>query len=68
MPNIAIRAFTERQELIENGSLILCGTETEDILRAYETAIKMNVDWDDIPDYFKSNVSDTVIKILVGKI
>jgi len=66
-PCIAIRAFTERQELVENGSLILCGTDTEDILRAYNVACKMSTDWDDIPDYMKLNVSDTVVKILTGK-
>jgi UDP-N-acetylglucosamine 2-epimerase len=67
-PCVQIRQFTERQELVENGSLILSGTETEDILRAYNTAITMNTDWADIPDYFKLNVSDTVVRILTGKI
>ena len=65
---VAIRAFTERQELIENGSLILSGTDTDDILRAYEIAMEMDTQWPDIPDYFKLNVSDTVIRILTGKI
>jgi UDP-N-acetylglucosamine 2-epimerase (non-hydrolysing) len=66
-PCVAIRAFTERQELLENGSLILSGTGTMDILRAYNTAISMNTEWQDLPDYFKTNVSDTVIKLLIGK-
>jgi len=64
---VAIRAFTERQELIENGSLILAGTETEDIIRAYNVALHMSTDWKDLEDYFKTNVSDTVIRILTSR-
>jgi UDP-N-acetylglucosamine 2-epimerase (non-hydrolysing) len=68
VPSVSIREFTERQELIENGSTILCGTDTEEIIRAYYTAINMSTDWKDLADYSKSNVSDTVVRILLGKV
>ena len=67
VPSIVVRDFIERQELIDNGSVILCGTKTDDIIRAYETAKSLSTDWADIDDYFNTNVSDTVIKLLIGR-
>lgn len=67
VPTIVLRDTTERQELMENGSLILAGTKTEDILRAYKSIDKMKQSWNGIPDYDKENVSDTVIRLLLGQ-
>ena len=68
VPSVSIREFTERQELIEAGSTILCGTDTEEIIRAYYTATSMDTDWADLPDYHCNNVSDKVVRILLGKV
>jgi UDP-N-acetylglucosamine 2-epimerase (non-hydrolysing) len=67
VPTIVLRNTTERQELMENGSLILAGTRTEDILRAYESIGAMKQSWGKLDDYIKENVSDTVIRLLMGQ-
>lgn len=66
IPTIVLRNTTERQELMENGSLILAGTNTENILYAYQNIQEMKMDWDKLDDYSKLNVSDTVIRLLIG--
>lgn len=67
VPTIVLRNTTERQELMENGSLILAGTKTEDILRAYRSIKRLKQTWRGLPDYDKENVSDTVIRLLLGQ-
>jgi UDP-N-acetylglucosamine 2-epimerase (non-hydrolysing) len=67
VPTIVLRNTTERQELMENGSLILAGTKKADILRAYHSISKINQSWDALGDYNKENVSDTVIRLLLGQ-
>lgn len=66
-PCIVLRNTTERQELMECGSLILVGTKKEDILRAYHSIGEMIQPWLMDNDYFKVNVSDTVIRLLLGQ-
>ena len=66
VPTIVLRDTTERQELMENGSLILAGTRTEDILNAYSQIGKLTQSWGKLDDYVKENVSDTVIRLLLG--
>lgn len=66
-PCIVLRNTTERQELMECGSLILAGTNKEDILRAYHSIGEMKQGWSLDNDYFKLNVSDTVIRLLLGQ-
>jgi UDP-N-acetylglucosamine 2-epimerase (non-hydrolysing) len=66
-PCIVLRNTTERQELMESGSLILAGTKTEDIIRAYRSIGEMKQLWPVLEDYSKENVSDTVIRILMGQ-
>lgn len=67
VPTIVLRNTTERQELMENGSLILAGTWAEDIIRAYKSINKMNQRWNGLQDYDKENVSDIVIRLLLGQ-
>ena len=67
VPTIVLRNTTERQELMENGSLILAGTHKEDILRAYRGFNKMGQEGGGLDDYDKLNVSDTVIRFLLGQ-
>lgn len=67
VPTIVLRNTTERQELMENGTLILAGTHKEDILRAYYSIGKLQQPWRGLDDYDKENVSDTVIRLLLGQ-
>ena len=67
VPALTIRESTERQETIECGSNILCGTKTENILNAFDAVIKRKNKWYVPDDYLVENVSDTVINILLGK-
>jgi len=66
VPTIILRNTTERQELLENGTCILAGTKKEDILTAYYGIKKMTQRWEGLYDYDKLNVSDTVIRFLLG--
>ena len=67
VPTIVLRNTTERQELMENGTLILAGTKTEAILRAFKAIKDLPNDWSGLRDYDKVNVSDTVIRLLLGQ-
>ena len=66
IPNITLRDVTERPETIECGSNILCGAETDSIVRAAELAIAQPAAWTAPPEYMTDNVSQTVSKILLG--
>jgi UDP-N-acetylglucosamine 2-epimerase (non-hydrolysing) len=67
VPTIVLRNTTERQELMENGTLILAGTRKEDIIRAYISINKCTQNWNGLDDYDKVNVSDTVIRLFLGQ-
>jgi len=67
VPTLTIRESTERQETIECGSNILCGTKTENIIEAVCIIMKRNNKWYIPDDYLIENVSDTIINILIGK-
>ena len=67
VPYLTIRESTERQETIECGSTILCGTNKDVIVNAFNATMGQNRTWGVPNDYMVSNVSDTVIKILIGK-
>lgn len=66
IPNITLRDVTERPETIECGSNILCGAETDAIIRAAELAIAQPSNWTAPREYMADNVSHTVSKILLG--
>jgi len=66
-PNVIIRNSTERPEVIECGSNILSGTSCSDILNCTQTACDMNTGWDIPEGYEARDVSDRVIKILLGR-
>jgi len=67
VPSLTIRESTERQETIECGSNILCGTDTLQIIESFKIAMMRDNNWSVPDDYMVSNVSDTVINILIGK-
>jgi len=66
-PSITIRETTERQETIECGSNVLSGTNSDDILNAFNIMIERDNKWIAPRDYLVENVSDTVINILLGR-
>lgn len=66
IPNITLRDVTERPETIECGSNILCGAETDSIVRAAELAIAQPAAWTAPSEYLTDNVSQTVSKIVLG--
>lgn len=67
VPAIILRNTTERQELLEAGSCILSSTRKQDILTAYRGIRELRQQWPALPDYHKDNVSDTVVRLLLGK-
>ena len=67
VPSLIVRESTERQELIENGSSILTGINYDVMLRSYLNIENISDKWGKIDDYFCENVSDKVIRILLGK-
>lgn len=66
-PVVTLRDSTERPETLESGSNIVVGCEPEDICRGIAIATRMMSG--NIPEeYLRTNVSDTVIKIVLGAI
>jgi UDP-N-acetylglucosamine 2-epimerase (non-hydrolysing) len=66
VPNVTLRDVTERPETIECGSNILAGASVESIDRCVELVTNRKLEWRVPPEYLVDNVSDTVIKILLG--
>jgi UDP-N-acetylglucosamine 2-epimerase (non-hydrolysing) len=66
VPNVTLRDVTERPETIECGSNILCGANVDTILAAVELVLSQTPSWDPPPEYLAENVSDTVLRILLG--
>lgn len=66
VPNITIRDVTERPETVECGSNILSGAQPESILRCVQVVLDQECDWRVPTEYRERNVSNTVIKIVLG--
>jgi UDP-N-acetylglucosamine 2-epimerase (non-hydrolysing) len=66
VPSVTIRRTTERQETVECGSNIVSGTKKDHIVNAFNVAISSGSSWVAPEGYLDSNVSDVVIKILIG--
>lgn len=64
--NVTIRDVTERPETLECGSNMLSGVDPQTILRSVRTVIGLAREWRTPPEYLAENVSDTVVKILLG--
>ena len=67
VPNVIIRNTTERPEVLECGSNILAGTDCINIERCTGIMLKTNSDWAIPEGYDVPDVSDRVIKILLGE-
>jgi UDP-N-acetylglucosamine 2-epimerase (non-hydrolysing) len=66
VPSVTIRDVTERPETLECGSNILAGVDPEMICNSVELAIGSQRNSDVPPEYLIENVSDRVIKIVLG--
>lgn len=66
VPNVTLRDVTERPETIECGSNILTGAEPAQIIACVNTVLSRTPNWDPPKEYLAENVSQTVIKILMG--
>ncbi len=66
VPNVTIRDVTERPETLEAGSNMLSGANVDSVLHCVRTVLSRQGGWVAPPEYLVNNVSDTVIKILLG--
>ena len=64
--NVTIRDVTERPETIECGSNMLSGVDPENILRCVNTVLDQKNSWVVPPEYLLKNVSQTVVKMVLG--
>ncbi len=64
--NVTIRDVTERPETIECGSNILSGVDPDKILLCVNTVLSQSCRWKVPPEYLVDNVSDTIVKIVLG--
>jgi UDP-N-acetylglucosamine 2-epimerase (non-hydrolysing) len=64
--NVTIRDVTERPETLECGSNMLSGADRDDILRCVQTVAGRRGGWNVPPEYLADNVSEKVVKILLG--
>jgi UDP-N-acetylglucosamine 2-epimerase (non-hydrolysing) len=66
VPNVTLRDVTERPETVECGSNMLSGAEPEVICTAVRTVLALGRQWQPPAEYCRRDVSDTVVKIVVG--
>ena len=65
-PTITIRATTERPETVWCGSNIVTGLETNNIVAGYYAMKQVDRAWTVPLEYARTNVSDTIVNILLG--
>lgn len=67
VPNVTLRDVTERPETIECGSNILAGADPETVRRCVRTALATRGKWTPPAEYLRANVSDAVVKVVLGR-
>jgi len=67
VPNVTIRDVTERPETLECGSNILSGCEPDFIVNAVKIVLNHECSWKPPEEYVVENVSQAVVKIVLGK-
>jgi UDP-N-acetylglucosamine 2-epimerase (non-hydrolysing) len=65
-PTITIRATTERPETVWCGSNIVTGLAVDNIVAGYQSMKQVDRAWTVPAEYARTNVSDTVVNILLG--
>ena len=66
-PAVCIRTSTERPEALDKGCFVLAGVDTNGLLQAVETAVRLNREGSvglPVPDYTDENVSTKVVKLI----
>jgi len=63
-----LRDTTERPETVECGSNVLAGCDPDRIVLAAELVTNTDFDWKMPEGYIDSNVSDKVIRYIMGNI
>lgn len=66
VPTVTMRSTTERPETVDCGSNIVSGLDAEAIYRAADLMISLNRGWVCPEGYLTENVSDKVVKFLLG--
>ncbi len=66
VPNITLRDVTERPETFECGSNILSGAVPKTIVRCVRLVLEREPVWTPPQEYMVDNVSDKVIRLLMG--
>lgn len=66
VPNVTLRDVTERPETQECGSNIISGGSPEMITACTKRALGNHLPWSPPPEYLRTNVSDTVLNIVLG--
>ncbi|PJE66755.1 UDP-N-acetylglucosamine 2-epimerase (non-hydrolyzing) [Candidatus Shapirobacteria bacterium CG10_big_fil_rev_8_21_14_0_10_36_6] len=66
IPQVLIRDATERYETIDSGSNLVTGIDEDSIYNAVQFVVNERTDWPVPVDYTKTNVSDTVLRILLS--
>lgn len=66
IPNVTLRDTTERPETIESGSNFLSGANEKIILSGAEIVAKSEKNWIPPSEYLVNNVSDKILKIVLG--
>lgn len=69
-PAVTIRQAHERPEGMDEGTLIMCGLKSADIIEAIKTVLaqysKINREFKIVPDYDVDNVSKKVVRIIMS--
>lgn len=68
VPNVTLRDTTERPETLDCGSNVLSGADPAAIVRATKVAVAGSADWPIPPEYTRTNVSATVLRLLHGHV
>lgn len=66
VPTVTLRDVTERPETLECGANMLSGADADSISRSVSTVLGLRSAGKVPPEYLAENVSETVIKILLG--
>jgi UDP-N-acetylglucosamine 2-epimerase (non-hydrolysing) len=66
VPSVTLRDVTERPETLECGSNMLSGADPDEVLRCVAAVLAAGTGWRVPPEYLATNVSDTVLKVLLG--
>ena len=68
VPAVTIRDTTERPETVECGSNVLAGCDAERIVEAAKLVVGTGFEWDIPEGYVDPNVSDKVVRYILGNI